>query len=316
MSAAAGEQQLVKYLTDVHSIEEQALTQMRRAPKLVDGRLAAAFELHLEETVEQERRVRERLEAHEASPSKLKDAAGQAGGVGMVLFARSQPDTPGKLTAHAFSYEHMELAAYELLSRFAERAGDAETATMARDIATQEQAMAARLAECFDEAVAASLDGADEETAAQHLDAYLADAHAIEGQSLTLLKKGAGIAGAEELAKVFEAHLAESGEQQRRLERRLQARGSSPSALKDAALRVGGLNWGAFMAAQPDTPAKLAGFAYALEHLEIGSYELLLRVAERAGDAETAAVVRQTLEEERAAAAAIADHWDAALDAA
>lgn len=35
------------------------------------------------------------------------------------------------------------------------------------------------------------------------------------------------------------------------------------------------------MAAQPDTPPKLAGFAYALEHLEIGSYELLRRVAER-----------------------------------
>jgi ferritin-like metal-binding protein YciE len=316
MPVAAGEQQLVKYLTDVHSIEEQALTQMRRAPKLVEGKLAAAFALHLEETAEQERRVRARLQAHGASPSKVKDAAGQAGGIGMVLFARSQPDTPGKLTAHAFSYEHMELAAYELLSRFAERCGDAETATMAREIADQERAMAARLAECFDQAVEASLDGADAKTAAEHLDAYLADAHAIEGQSLTLLKKGAGIAGAAELAKVFEDHLAESAEQQRRLECRLQARGSSPSAVKDAALRVGALNWGAFMAAQSDTPAKLAGFAYALEHLEIGSYELLLRVAERAGDAETVAAVRQTLEEERAAASAIAAQWDAALDAA
>ena len=36
--------------------------------------------------------------------------------------------------------------------------------------------------------------------------------------------------------------------------------------------------------AQPDTPAKLAGFAYAFEHLEIGAYELLRRVAQRAGD--------------------------------
>jgi ferritin-like metal-binding protein YciE len=313
---AASQEQLVKYLTDVHSIEEQALTQMRRAPKLVNGKLAAAFQQHLEETESQERRVRERLEAHDASPSKLKDAAGQAGGVGMVLFAHSQPDTPGKLTAHAFSYEHMEVAAYELLSRVAGRAGDAEKAAMATEIAAEERAMAARLADCFDLAVEASLDGADGEAAAGQLNGYLADAHAIEGQSQALLKKGAAIVGSEELAKIFEAHLDETGEQARRLERRLEARGSSPSIVKDAALRLGGLNWGAFMAAQPDTPAKLAGFAFAVEHLEIAAYELLRRVAERAGDSETVAAANTTLVEERAAAAAIARHWDAALDAA
>jgi ferritin-like metal-binding protein YciE len=316
MAAVASEQQLVKYLTDVHSIEEQALTQMRRAPELVDGKLAAAFELHLKETESQERRVRERLQAHGASPSKSKDVAGQAGGLGMVLFARSQPDTPGKLTAHAFSYEHMELAAYELLSRVATRAGDEETATMASAIAGEERTMAGRLADCFDLAVEASLDGAGSETAASHLDAYLADAHAIEEQSRALLKKGAAIAGAEELAAVLRAHLDETVEQASRLEHRLEARGSSPSTVKDAALRLGGLNWGAFMAAQPDTPAKLAGFAYAVENLEIGSYELLLRVAERAGDAETVATVKATLAEERGAAEAIALQWDAALDAA
>ena len=46
----------------------------------------------------------------------------------MVAFAAAQPDTPGKLAMHAFSYEHMELAAYELLQRLPQRAGDAETA--------------------------------------------------------------------------------------------------------------------------------------------------------------------------------------------
>jgi ferritin-like metal-binding protein YciE len=42
--------QLVKYLTDVHSIEEQAAVQMRRAPDLVEGPLAEAFQRHLGET--------------------------------------------------------------------------------------------------------------------------------------------------------------------------------------------------------------------------------------------------------------------------
>src|SRR4051812_450740 len=115
--------QLVKYLTDVHSIEEQALVQMRRAPDLVEGALAESFRRHQGETESQERRVRERLDAYDASPSRLKDVAGQAGGFGMVLFARSQPDTPGKLVMHAFSYEHMEAAAYELLAIAAREAG-------------------------------------------------------------------------------------------------------------------------------------------------------------------------------------------------
>jgi Domain of unknown function (DUF892) len=58
----------------------------------------------------------------------------KVGGAGFVLFAKSQPDTPGKLTANAYSFEHLELASYELLLRAAERAGDAETAEVARRI--------------------------------------------------------------------------------------------------------------------------------------------------------------------------------------
>jgi len=43
-------------------------------------------------------------------------------------------------------------------------------------------------------------------------------------------------------------------------------------------LRIGGVNLGAFFGAQPDTPSKLAGFAFGFEHLEIAAYEQLLRV--------------------------------------
>ena len=127
-------EQLVKYLTDVHSIEEQALTQMRRAPEIAgDPEIAEAFAQHLHETERQEQRVRGLLDSAGEKPSKVKDIAGRAGGMGMLLFAKFQPDTPGKLVAHAFSYEHMEVAAYELLRRVAERAGSTEGAALARD---------------------------------------------------------------------------------------------------------------------------------------------------------------------------------------
>ena len=116
-----------------------------------DPELSAAFAAHLAETEQHERLVAGRLEQLGASPSRLKDIAGAVSGKGFVLFARAQPDTPGKLVAHAFSYEHMELAAYELLGLAAARAGDEATVEMAAQIGAEEDAMGQRLESLFDE---------------------------------------------------------------------------------------------------------------------------------------------------------------------
>ncbi len=310
------EDQLTKYLTDVHSIEVQALAQLETAPGIAgDERLAAAFREHLEETREHERLVREQLEAR-GGTSTLKDLAGRVGGWAMIVFARLNPDTPGKLTAHAFSYEHMELAAYKLLARAAQRADDHAVVDMAQRIAAQEQAMAERLAAGFDQAVEASLRDKNADDIDAELVSYLADAHAIEAQALQLLETGPDIAGFEALAQIFREHLEETREQQRLVGERLNAHDAVPSRLQSTGMRIGGLNVGAFFAAQPDTPAKLAGFAFAFEHLEIAAYELLRRIADRAGDPETVAVAERILVEERHAAERIAGTWDAAMDAA
>ena len=149
MSDRTTRDQLVKYLTDAHSIEEQALAQLRTAPDIAEGgRMAAILAEHLTETEGHERMVRDRLEALGGSPSTLKDVVMAAGDKGFILFARSQPDTPGKLLAHAYSYEHLELAAYRLLAIVADRAGDIETTATANDIAEQERLMGERLAGC------------------------------------------------------------------------------------------------------------------------------------------------------------------------
>jgi ferritin-like metal-binding protein YciE len=311
------EEQLVKHMTDVHSIEEQALTQMRQAPEIAgDSELAAAFERHLVETERHELLVRERLEHYDAEPSKLKDLAGKAGGVGMLMFAQFNPDTPGKLVNHAYSYEHMEVAAYELLARVADRADDRETAAVAREIADEEREMAKRLEVNFDRAVAASLRDQDPEDLDEQLDSYLADAHAIEQQSIALLEGGQKIVEEPGAKALFGEHLAETREHARRVAERLEARGSGPSRIKDIGMRLGGFNIGAFFGAQPDTPAKLVGFAFAFEHLELAAYEQLRRVAERAGDQRTAELAAELADDERRTAARIAELWDAAVDSA
>jgi UDP-glucose 4-epimerase len=305
------DEQIVKYLADVHSIELQALAQLRAAPNIAgDERLCQAFEQHLVETEDQERRVRERLEALGGEPSKLKDAAGAAGGWGMVAFAAAQPDTPGKLTMHAFSYEHMELAAYELLKRLAERAGDEETARMAADIAEEEGRMAERLEQSFDTVVEASLAAVDPDQLVSTLLAYLRDVHALEGQAEKLLKAGAERVDDEHLEAAFRDHLDETQRHRERIAGLLEERGARPSLVKDAMLKAGGLNLSAFFGAQPDSTTKLAGFAFAFEHLEIAAYELLQRVAARAGDDGVVATAEEILAEERRAAARVAESWN------
>jgi ferritin-like metal-binding protein YciE len=311
MTDRSPQDQLVAYLADCHAIELQALVQMRRAPDLAhDDDLARIFAEHEVETAEHERRVRERLESHGAEPSKLKDAAGKGGAVGMLLFAGANPDTPGKLTAHAFSYEHMEEAAYELLRAAAVAAGDADTERMAIEIADQERAMAQRLADRFDTAVSASLRDLSPDDMGAQLDAYLRDAHALEQQAVQLMSSAPGMVEDEELAQLYREHEEQSREHLRLLEERLEARGSSRSAIKDLALRGGGLGIGAFFGAQPDTTPKLAGFSYAFENLEIGGYELMARTATRAGDTETVAVAQRILADERATAQRISGTWD------
>jgi len=303
--------QLVKYLADVHSIELQALAQLRAAPKIAgDDRLCRAFEEHLVETEDQERRVRERLEALGGKPSKLKDAAGIGGGWAMAAFAASQPDTPGKLTMHAFSYEHMELAAYELLKRLAERAGDGETARMAADIAAQEARMAERLELNFDAAVEVSLAAVEEDQLDSVLVAYLRDVHALEGQAVKLLEAGAERVDDDYLKVAFGDHLEETRRHRERIEGLLEERGARPSLVKDTMLKAGGLNLSAFFGAQPDSTTKLAGFAFAFEHLEVAAYELLQRVAARAGDEGVVAAAGEILTEERRAAERVAESWN------
>jgi ferritin-like metal-binding protein YciE len=211
---------------------------------------------------------------------------------------------------HAFSYEHMEIAAYRLLRRAAEHAGDEKTAAMADEIAAEEQRMAERIEAAFDEAAEASLDGESRERLDQQLDAYLADAHALEQQALQMLRSAVKMAGDEQLEQTFAAHLDQTRRHRDLIERRLEARGAKPSLVKDAALRAGALNLGGFFAAQPDTTTKLAGFSFAFENLEIAAYELLRRLALRAGDEETARTAEEILAEERSAAAALAATWD------
>jgi ferritin-like metal-binding protein YciE len=303
-------EELVHFLSDLYSMELQALAQLTSAPGIVrDPELAADFRLHHAETEQQAETVRARLEALGGSPSTIKDAVMKLGGKGFLLFARLQTETPGRLVAHAYSYEAMEWAGYGILMHLAEQSDDGASLELGRSIQAQEREMMRRLERGFDAAEAVSHRNTSPRDLPDHVRKHLIEMHAIESQSIKLLEKGVSLASERGLGSIFARHLDETRAQIESIEQRLHSMGASRSMLEDALLKLGGLSWGAFFQAQSDTLAKLAAFAYAVEHLEMGGYELLRRAARRAGDVETDTLCQRLLAEERSMADRLADSF-------
>jgi ferritin-like metal-binding protein YciE len=131
---------------------------------------------------------------------------------------------------------------------------------------------------------------------------YLEDVHSAEQHAITQLEDGANSADDESLASVLRDHLIETQEHARLIAERLDAYDSSASTMKDAAQKGVAKATGMVAKSAPDTSGKVAIQAFAFEHLEIASYRMLRRVAERAGDEQTVAVADQILAQEKAAA--------------
>ncbi len=151
--ATSIEEQLITYLKDAHALEQMSLQMTQAAAKATDDpQLHELFEHHHDETQEHERLIRERIEAHGESPSKLKDIGGRFAAMGKGAEAMITSDTPGRLARDGYVQEHTEVAAYELLCRVAERAGDTQTAEVGRRILENERQTAEKIAGTWDHA--------------------------------------------------------------------------------------------------------------------------------------------------------------------
>ncbi len=150
----------------------------------------------------------------------------------------------------------------------------------------------------------------------QKLVKHLIDAHAMEKQALALLDKGADIIGDEEVARILRAHRLQTQEHERYIAERLSAHGQSPNKFKDAAMQAGALGLGIVAKTASETPIRLATLAFAFENLEIANYGILRRLAERAGDMDTVAVVNRIVEQEEAAADLISGSFDRVVELA
>ena len=160
MTPEEHKQELVKFLQDAHGMEQQSLQTLQAAVAVAgDPQLESLYQGHIMETQTHLELLKERLEAHGASRSLTKDLGGRltAGVHGLGIVAG--PDTPAKLLAVAYSFEHFEIAMYELLKRVADRVGDSDTVEMAEKILVNERQAAEKLAASYDLALERSLHG-------------------------------------------------------------------------------------------------------------------------------------------------------------
>lgn len=153
------QQRLLSYLKDAHALEQMSLQMTQTAAKAAkdDPQLRQLFEHHHQETQEHERLIRERIKAHGESPSTIKDIGARLSAMVKGVEAILPKDTPGRLARDGYVQEQTEIAAYELLSRVAERAGDAETAEVSRRILQNERETAEKIAGTWDHAAERSL---------------------------------------------------------------------------------------------------------------------------------------------------------------
>lgn len=115
------------------------------------------------------------------------------------------------------------------------------------------------------------------------------------------------------LLEPLERHRDDTERHEQMLHERLHELGASPSRVKEAVSLIAGLAASFAERAGSDKAARAARYGFATEHLEIATYEMLERLAERAGDAKTAELARGIRAEEQAMAARLADSWDSAL---
>ena len=143
---------------------------------------------------------------------------------------------------------------------------------------------------------------------------YIEDAHAMEENSLQMLNSMLMHTKDPEMREILEHHVEETKQHKSRLKGKLESSGEGTSATKRGGALVSAMFKGVVDQVRTEKPSKDARDGYLNEQLEIASYELLSRLAERAGDYETVEIATANLADEKMMADKIANNWDKVID--
>jgi ferritin-like metal-binding protein YciE len=151
-------EQLVKHIDEAYAMEQNVL-------RMLDGMISTTddpdivreLEHHKIQSEGHAERMKQRLQAHDATPSMVKEVGGILGALAKMPLDMIRGEKAGRNARDGYATEHMEIASYELLARIADRAGDEETATAAREIIEEEREMARTIEQNWDRFVQLSL---------------------------------------------------------------------------------------------------------------------------------------------------------------
>ena len=139
---------------------------------------------------------------------------------------------------------------------------------------------------------------------------HIDEAHALEQNVLQMLDGMISTTDDPEILDALEHHRLQTQNHADRMAQRLEAHDTAPSTVKQVGGVLGVLAKLPLDFVRGEKAGRNARDGYATEHLEIASYQLLERIARRAGDEETAAAAAEIIAEEQAMAKVIEEHWD------
>jgi ferritin-like metal-binding protein YciE len=148
----------------------------------------------------------------------------------------------------------------------------------------------------------------------EKLNDHIKGAQAMEQNVKRMLDSMIGTTEDPQIKGELEHHREETERHEQLLRERLEARGEGTSTVKEATGIGGALLKGVGDMMRSEKPVKNARDGYVTEHMEIAEYEMLERLAKRAGDDATAEVARRNCVDERAMADKIEHNWDKFVD--
>ena len=139
---------------------------------------------------------------------------------------------------------------------------------------------------------------------------HIDEAYAMEQNVLRMLDGMISTTDDPEILDALEHHRVQTEGHAERMRARLEAHDAAPSGMRQVGAIVQALAKVPLDMVRGEKAGRNARDGYATEHMEIASYELLARIADRAGDDETAAAAREIIGEEQAMAKKIEGNWD------
>jgi ferritin-like metal-binding protein YciE len=139
---------------------------------------------------------------------------------------------------------------------------------------------------------------------------HIDEAHAMEQNVLRMLDGMISTTDDPEILQELEHHKIETEGHAQRMKARLEAHGSAPSTVKQVGGILGALAKMPLDLVRGEKAGRNARDGYATEAMEIASYQLLERIAQKAGDEETAEAARLNRADEEKMAMEIHENWD------